>query len=84
MTKPSIPQLINQLNIVSDRRWGDDAPSYSYLYDRSKKLYYVHRIRKNISPFLPADELFSRGDADHVAAKIRQAIEHAKLPVTRA
>lgn len=78
----SVKRSVELLNKVSIERWGPDkAPSYSWTckvnpLDRTRT-FYIHRIRQGISPFLPADELFARGDRGHVMAKLHSAIRFA-------
>lgn len=75
MSQPSIPRAIEDLNQASLRRWGNKAPRYSHVVRRG--VYFIHRIRQDISPFLPADELWARGSKDHCLAKLRSAIRYA-------
>jgi hypothetical protein len=81
-TPKTIPKAVALLNDLSKARWGDDAPIYSFSVrgnagPGSPRTYFVHRRDKNISPFLPAEVLFSRGSRDHVLAKLRSAIRFA-------
>jgi hypothetical protein len=78
----TIPKALALLNDLSQKRWGDDAPVYSCklthrVCGRSARTYLIHRTDKSISPFLPADVLFSRGSKDHVLAKLHSAIRFA-------
>jgi hypothetical protein len=78
----TIPKAVALLNDLSKGRWGDDAPVYSFVVRSSAgagspRTYFIHRTDKNISPFLPADVLFSRGSRDHVLAKLHSAIPFA-------
>jgi hypothetical protein len=78
----TIPKALALLNDLSQKRWGDNAPVYScklthMARGRSARTYLIHRTDKSISPFLPADVLFSRGSKDHVLAKLHSAIRFA-------
>lgn len=77
----SVKRSVELLNEVSLQRWGpEQAPSYSWTYKRHYRqpsVFYIHRIRQDISPFLPADELFARGGRGHVLAKLHSAIRFA-------
>ena len=81
-TPKTIPRAVALLNELSKARWGDGAPTYSFMVRSSAgagspRTYFIHRTDKNISPFLPADVLFSRGSRDHVLAKLGSAIRFA-------
>jgi hypothetical protein len=78
----TIPKAVALLNDLSQERWGDGAPVYSFMVRSiastgGPRTYFIHRTDKNISPFLPADVLFSRGSKDHVLAKLHSAIRFA-------
>jgi hypothetical protein len=80
MTQLTIPQAVEQLNQLSFKRWGEKAPRYSVKV-RAKtaqpRTYFIHRILADISPYVPADELWARGSRDHCLAKLRSAIRFA-------
>jgi hypothetical protein len=81
----TIPKAVALLNDLSQKRWGDGAPVYFFMVRSSAstggpRTYFIHRTDKNISPFLPADVLFSRGSRDHVLAKLHSAIRFAFSP----
>lgn len=75
----TLPQAIDRLNRFSKVKWGNKAPQYTYSWrgSTSVRTYYVHRIYQEVSPFLPADELFVRGSRAHCLAKVQSAIRHA-------
>lgn len=78
MKQLSLPQAIEELNRLSVLRYGDKAPRYSHCYKGRPQVCYVHRVRADVSPFLPADELFARGPREHCLAKVCSAIHHAQ------
>ena len=83
MTQLTISQAVEQLNQLSFKRWGEKAPRYSFKV-RAKtaqpRTYFIHRILADISPCIPADELWARGSRDHCLAKLRSAIRYASTP----
>jgi hypothetical protein len=87
MTQLSIPQAVEQLNQLSFKRWGEKAPRYSWTVrtaSKQSRTYLIHRILADISPYVPADELWARGSRDHCLAKLRSAIRYASAPFTPA
>jgi hypothetical protein len=87
MTQLTIPQAVEQLNQLSFKRWGEKAPRYSFTV-RAKashpRTYFIHRILADISPYVPADEIWARGSRDHCLAKLRSAIRYASTPLSSA
>lgn len=79
MTRFTVPGAINALNEASAKRWGLMAPVYSYNVRRKNgaRIYQVHRIRRDLGPWVPADELWARGDRDHCLAKLLSALNFA-------
>lgn len=75
----TFPQAIDRLNRYSRVKWGDKAPQYSYTWrgPTTMRTYYVHRQLAEVSPFMPADDLFARGPREHCLAKVTAAIHHA-------
>jgi hypothetical protein len=83
MAQLSIPKAVEELNQLSFQRWGEKAPRYFFTV-RAKashpRTYFIHRILADISPYIPADELWARGSRDHCLAKLRSAIRYASTP----
>ena len=77
MSQLTLPQAIDRLNRYSRIKWGDKAPQYSFTWKGNPRTYYVHRINAQVSPFIPADELFARGPREHCLARVESAIRHA-------
>ena len=71
---------MEKLNQLSLKHWGEKAPRYSWTVrttDGRSRIYCIHRILADISPHVPADELWARGSRDHCLAKLRSAIRYA-------
>jgi hypothetical protein len=83
MTQLTVPKAIEALNQLSQQRWGSTAPTYSFVVRHGQRslnqpnVYLIHRVRQDLSPYVMADELWARGERDHVLAKLRSAIRYA-------
>jgi hypothetical protein len=73
----TFPQAVDRLNRFSRLKWGPTAPQYSYEYRGAPRTYFVHRINQNVSPYIPAAELWTRGPREHCLAKVMSAISAA-------
>lgn len=78
MTEPPIHALVSELNTLSQQRLGLCAPTYYCAPGCTSLDCTVHCIRSSVSPCLPSEEVWARGDLTWVSARLRRALDYLK------